>query len=209
MNKAIIKLMEGNQAFIKQTLEKDESFFKKLSTIQNPEYLWIGCSDSRIPADKITNQMPGTIFVHRNIANQINPLDFNVLSVIYYSLYYLKIQNVIICGHYNCGGILASILIAKKKEKYGFLENWLLPIKELYISKKETFKHFQENDLETSSKELSELNVLRQMEIFEELILVKQFLKNTNQMVNLFGMIYDVKDGRLKLLKEKTLKYED
>ncbi len=209
MNKAILKLIQGNEEFIKETLKKDSNFFEKLSNIQQPEYLWIGCSDSRIPADKITNQMPGTIFVHRNIANQINPLDFNVLSVIYYSLYYLKIQNIIVCGHYNCGGILASILIAQKKKKFGFLENWLLPIKELYSNNKEIYKHFQENDLENISRQLSELNVLKQMETFEELTLVRQFLKETQKTLNLFGMIYDVKDGKLKLLKERTLYYED
>ncbi|MFN3604145.1 MAG: carbonic anhydrase [Leptonema sp. (in: bacteria)] len=207
----IDKLLKGNQEFIKEALEKDSNFFKKLANIQNPEYLWIGCSDSRIPADKITNQMPGTIFVHRNIANQINPIDFNVLSVIYFSLFTLGIQNIIICGHYNCGGINASILLAENKRSYGFLDNWLLPIKELYLTLKEKkieFRNFDVQDFDKISKALSEINVLKQMEVFENLTIVQQYLRESKKKLNLIGMIYDVKDGKLNLLQIKEIKNE-
>lgn len=208
MHSKIKKILEGNELFVNEVLQKDENFFKKLSNIQNPEYLWIGCSDSRIPADKITNQMPGTIFVHRNIANQINPLDFNVLSVIYYSLYYLKIKHIIICGHYNCGGVASAILLSEKKKKFGFLDNWLFPIQQLYNNLKQEFlqgNSFQESLLEELSKELSEKNVIKQIEIFENLTIVENFLKDTKEKIMVYGLIYDVKDGKLKLLQEKEI----
>lgn len=208
MHPKIEKILKGNEFFVNDTLQKDQNFFKNLSNIQSPDYLWIGCSDSRIPADKITNQMPGTIFVHRNIANQIHPLDFNVLSVIYYSLYYLKIKHIIICGHYNCGGVTSAILLSEKKKTFGFLDNWLFPIQQLYNDLKQEFlqdSSFQENFLEELSKNLSERNVKRQIEVFENLPIVEQFLKETKEKIMVYGLIYDVKDGKLKLLQEKEL----
>lgn len=212
--KEIEKLLQGNRDFISQIIEKDPDFFKKLSNIQKPDYLWIGCSDSRIPADRITNQLPGTIFVHRNIANQIFPTDFNVLSIIYFSLYYLKIRKIIICGHYNCGGVTASINLKEYNRNYGFLEYWLYPLKELYNNSRDSIlKDLDIKDVQIMdqtiinqiSNKLSERNIIQQIKIFKELDIVKQFILNEKETLYIYGMIYNVEDGKLILLKEEEV----
>ncbi|MCS7204445.1 MAG: carbonic anhydrase [Leptospiraceae bacterium] len=206
------KLLEGNKKFLQQIQKDHPEIFHQLAESQKPEFLWIGCSDSRVPPEVITNQPPGTIFVHRNIANQISPNDMSVLSIIYFSLNYLKIKNIIVCGHTNCGGVFASLSLAENKGSYGFLENWLHPIKEYYNSIKkellqeENVHEVNEQNQKHVADKLSEKNVLKQMEVFKKLSIVQEYLQKENTTLNVYGMIYDVRNGELRLLKEEQIK---
>ena len=121
-------LLQGNRDFVARTLEEDPNYFKKLSAGQKPPVLWIGCSDSRVPADKITNTMPGDIFVLRNIANVVTHTDMSTLSVLDYAVNVLKIKHIIVCGHYGCGGVAA----AHGNKQVGLIDNWLRNIKDVY-----------------------------------------------------------------------------
>ncbi len=121
-------LLEGNKAWVAETLKLNPNFFEELSAGQNPPILWIGCSDSRVPANQITNTLPGDIFVHRNIANVVIHTDMNLLSVLDYSVNILKVKHIIVCGHYGCGGIAAAL----SNHQFGLIDNWLRNIKEVY-----------------------------------------------------------------------------
>jgi carbonic anhydrase len=121
-------LLAGNKAWVAETLKLDPNFFQDLSEGQTPPILWIGCSDSRVPANQITNTKPGDIFVHRNIANVVIHTDMNMLSVLDYSVNILKVKHVIVCGHYGCGGVAAAL----QNRQFGLIDNWLRNIKEVY-----------------------------------------------------------------------------
>ncbi|MHA4893143.1 carbonic anhydrase [Pedobacter sp. PWIIR3] len=121
-------LLQGNKDWVAATLLEDPDFFNRLSAGQKPPVLWIGCSDSRVPANQITNTMPGDIFVHRNIANVVTHTDMNLLSVLDYSVNVLKIKHIIVCGHYGCGGINAAL----GDTQVGLIDNWLRNIKDVY-----------------------------------------------------------------------------
>ena len=127
------ELLEGNLRWLGDVKKADPSFFEKLAQGQSPRFLWIGCSDSRVPATEITGSMPGSIFVHRNIANLVIHSDVNLLSVIYYAVEYLKVRHIIVCGHSSCGGIEAAM----SENTFGFLDNWLNHIKDVYRYHKE------------------------------------------------------------------------
>src|SRR5436190_17075072 len=122
-------LLNDNKLWAAEKIETDPDFFKRLSTLQTPEFLWIGCSDSRVPANEITNTQPGEIFVHRNIANLVIHTDVNLLSVLDYAVVHLKVQHVIVCGHYGCGGIKAATTNHDYKQ---VLNMWLRNIKDVY-----------------------------------------------------------------------------
>src|SRR5664279_5314495 len=123
------KLLSDNKAWAQQQVEKDPEFFKRLSSLQTPEFLWIGCSDSRVPADKITGTQPGEIFVHRNIANMVIHTDVNLLSVLDFAVNHLKVKHIIVCGHYGCGGIKAAM----SNDDYEHILNmWLRNIKDVH-----------------------------------------------------------------------------
>src|ERR1700742_2887620 len=121
-------LLEGNKKFVGNTLETDPEYFTNLAEGQSPPVLWIGCADSRVPANQITNMPPGEIFVHRNIANMVVHSDMNMLSVLDYAVNVLKVKHVIVTGHYGCGGVLAAM----GNEQFGIIDNWLLHIKDVY-----------------------------------------------------------------------------
>src|ERR1700712_3754344 len=120
-------LLDGNKKFIKNALKSDPAFFDKLA-VQNPPVLWIGCADSRVPANQITNTNPGEIFVHRNIANMVIHTDMSMLSVLDYAVNVLQVKHVIVVGHYGCGGVLASM----SNKQFGLIDNWLRNIKDVY-----------------------------------------------------------------------------
>lgn len=149
--------MVGNQKWAAEKLKQDPNYFKGLSLGQNPEYLWIGCSDSRVPANEITGTKSGEIFVHRNIANVVVHNDMNLLSVLYYAVEVLHVKHVIVCGHYGCGGVIAAM----SNKDNGFVNNWLRNIKEVYE------KHSKELELISDPKlcenRLVELNVMEQV----------------------------------------------
>src|SRR5476651_2133499 len=121
-------LIEGNERFVAETLEKDPNYFLNLAAGQNPPVLWIGCADSRVPANQITNTAPGQIFVHRNIANMVIHSDMNMLSVLDYAVNVLKVNHVIVTGHYGCGGVMAAMT----NKQFGLIDNWLRHIKDVY-----------------------------------------------------------------------------
>src|SRR5688572_30398377 len=128
MEKSYNRLLENNKAWALLEKNMNPNFFEELASGQNPEYLWIGCSDSRVPANQITGTKPGDMFVHRNIANMVVHTDMNMLSVLSYAVEVLKVKHIIVCGHYGCGGVLAAM----GKKQFGLIDNWLRHIKDVY-----------------------------------------------------------------------------
>ena len=128
MSETINSLLEGNKQWVKDISKSRPDFFEQLASEQTPNFLWIGCSDSRVPATEITNALPGPIFVQRNIANMVVRTDSNLLSVAHYAIKRLNVKHIIVCGHYGCGGVQSAM----SNETYGFLDNWLMRIKDVY-----------------------------------------------------------------------------
>src|SRR5436190_10954449 len=136
MESSYKRLIDGNRLFSLSKKIDDPEYFKKLSLGQKPDYLWIGCSDSRVPANEVTHTESGEMFVHRNIANLVVHTDMNLLSVLEYAIVHLQVKHVIVCGHYGCGGVRAAM----SDQQYGFVDNWLRNIKDVY--------HKYENELD-------------------------------------------------------------
>src|SRR5919107_1826136 len=128
MLETVKRLIDNNKEWVKEMMSADESFFDTLSQGQQPKFLWIGCSDSRVPPDQITKTQPGEIFVHRNIANLVIQTDMNLLSVIQYAVDVLKVEHIIVCGHYKCGGVHAAMY----NQQFGLIDNWLQQIKDTH-----------------------------------------------------------------------------
>lgn len=190
------KLLLENKAWAKEMLEDDPDYFNRLAHVQTPEFLWIGCSDSRVPADKITGTQPGEIFVHRNIANMVVHTDVNLLSVLDYAVNYLKVSHVIVCGHYGCGGIKAAMT----KQDYKHLLNmWLRNIKDVYrLHRTELEKITNEED---RTNRLTELNVQEQVMHLAKTSIIQRAWKNDKR-PDLHGWVYGLKDGLLKSVFE-------
>ncbi|SPO03702.1 related to carbonic anhydrase [Cephalotrichum gorgonifer] len=188
------RLFENNRAWAKTQKEKDPEFFDKISAGQNPEYLWIGCSDSRIPAEQITGLAPGEAFIHRNIANLVNNTDLNSMSVIEYAVRHLKVKHIIVCGHYGCGGIAAAMT----PKDLGILNPWLRNIRDVYRLH-ETELDAIEDTTERGNR-LVELNVIEQCNnVIKAASVQESFAKNQFPVVH--GWVFDFKDGLLKDLK--------
>ncbi|MES2458389.1 MAG: carbonic anhydrase [Bacteroidota bacterium] len=147
-------LLKGNKDWVAETLREDPEFFNRLSAGQTPPVLWIGCSDSRVPANQITNTMPGDIFVHRNIANVVTHTDMNLLSVLDYSVNVLKVKHIIVCGHYGCGGVNAAL----GDKQVGLIDNWLRNIKDVYRMHEREMSTIK--DPQRKSNRLVELNAI-------------------------------------------------
>lgn len=186
------KLLLENKAWAKEMVEDDPAYFDRLAHLQTPEFLWIGCSDSRVPANEITNTQPGEIFVHRNIANLVIHTDVNLLSVLEYAVVHLKVKHVIVCGHYGCGGIKAAMTNHDYKQ---VLNMWLRNIKDVYtLHKTELESH---NDEERKFDRLVELNVQEQvLHLAKTSIIQKAWQKE--QRPDLHGWVYGLKDGIIK-----------
>jgi carbonic anhydrase len=191
MEKSYNKLLENNKKWVADQLALDPTYFQKLANSQHPEYLWIGCSDSRVPANQITGTLPGDIFVHRNIANMVIHSDMNMLSVLSYAVEVLKVKHIIVCGHYGCGGVMAAM----ENKQFGLIDNWLRHIKDVYRF------HFKELESITDKKQradrLVELNVIEQVQDLGKTSIVQNAWKR-EQPLHLHGWVYDVKDGIIK-----------
>lgn len=185
------KLLLENKAWAREQKETDPEFFRRLAAQQAPEFLWIGCSDSRVPADKITGTMPGEIFVHRNIANLVVNTDINLLSVLQYAVEVLKVKHIIVCGHYGCGGIKAAM----NQHHYGIINHWLKNIKDIYRLHREEVDALPEE--EDRVNRLTELNVQEQVFNLAKTSIVQNAWKQ-EQRPQLHGWVYGLSDGLIK-----------
>ena len=188
--KRLQHLFDNNRAWADSVKQRDPEFFSRLSNQQSPEYLWIGCSDSRVPANQITRLEPGEVFVHRNIANVVVHTDLNCLSVLQYAVEVLNVKHIIVCGHYGCGGVRAAL----ENHEHGLIDNWLRHIKDVIRFNEARFKgleHEQKMDL------LCELNVREQVTNICNTTII-QDAWNAGKELSVHGWIYSVENGILK-----------
>ena len=190
------KLLKDNKSWAAEMLKDDPAYFNKLSQLQTPEFLWIGCSDSRVPANQITGTQPGEIFVHRNIANMVVNTDSNVLSVLEYAVTHLKVKHIIVCGHYGCGGIKAAMSNHDYKQ---VLNMWLRNIKDVYRLHREELDAIVDEDLRADR--LCELNVKEQVMDLAKTSIVQRAWKH-EQRPDLHGWVYGLKDGLINPIFE-------
>ncbi len=187
------KLLLANKAWVKDKLSIHPEYFSRMEATQKPDYLWIGCSDSRVPAEEVTGREPGELFVHRNVANMVLHTDFNVLSVLQYAVEVLKVKHVIVCGHYGCGGVKNALAT----QHLGLINKWLRHIKDVYRF------HKQEMDALTDENErwerLVELNVMEQVQNLAKTSIIQRSWKSS-QLPVLHGWVYDLRTGLLKEL---------
>ncbi len=190
------KLLKENQEWAVKMVTEDPGYFNRLAHLQTPEFLWIGCSDSRVPADKITGTEPGEIFVHRNIANMVVNTDSNVLSVLEYAVNHLKVKHVIVCGHYGCGGIRAAMSNHDYKQ---VLNMWLRNIKDVYRLHREELDAIPEEEKRVDR--LVELNVREQVMDLAKTSIIQKAWKHEKR-PHLHGWVYGLKDGIIHPLFE-------
>ena len=194
MEKSYLRLLENNKNWVKEQLNLDPTYFEKLSKGQSPEYLWIGCSDSRVPANQITGTEPGEVFVHRNIANMVVHTDMNMLSVLSYAVEVLKVKHIIVCGHYGCGGVIAAM----KNQQFGLIDNWLRHIKDVY-----RYHHVELDAIEDENeraRRFVEVNVQEQVHDLGKTSIVQNAWRR-NQPLHIHGWVYDINDGLINDLK--------
>lgn len=182
------QLFENNRKWVE---EKGSKTFEKLAKGQSPKYLWIGCSDSRIPANEILGLAPGELFVHRNVANLVPHTDFNCLSVLQYAVDYLAIEHVIVCGHSNCGGVAAAM----ERAQFGLVDNWLRHIRDVYSKEKIELDKIKDKDKKYNR--LVELNVLHQVMNVCHTTIIQNAWANEKKL-SIHGWVYDVATGLLK-----------
>jgi carbonic anhydrase len=187
----IKNLLENNRKWVKLKLESEPDYFRKLGMRHEPEILWIGCSDARVPANQITGTLPGEIFVHRNISNMVVHTDMNLLSVLSYAVEVLKVKHVVVCGHYACGGILAAM----SNKSFGLIDNWLRHIKDVYRANLDELENIA--DPELRHRMLVELNVKQQVYNLCKTSIVQSAWKKEG-LPFIHGWVYDVHDGILK-----------
>jgi carbonic anhydrase len=184
------KLFDGNKKWAKDMLDGDPLFFEKNSKEQRPPVLWIGCSDSRVPANEVTGTLPGEIFVHRNIANMVVHTDLSMLSVLDYSVNILGVTDVIVCGHYGCGGIMAAL----SSRPQGLVENWLRNIKDVYRLHQRELDAIKNQ--EKRAERLVELNVLEQVFNLTKTSII-QAAWSKGKKLSVHGLVYDLRTGIL------------
>ncbi|SDJ90398.1 carbonate dehydratase [Microbulbifer yueqingensis] len=186
----IEQIFRQNRAWASDRTDKDPEFFLRLSRQQTPKYLWIGCSDSRVPANEIVGMAPGELFVHRNIANVVVHTDFNCLSVLQYAVEVLKVEHVVVCGHYCCGGVQAAL----GHSECGLVDNWLRHIKDVYAMHRQELEGLDEAE---RTARLCELNVKAQVQNLARTKIV-QHAWERGQKLSLHGWIYDIRDGLIR-----------
>ncbi len=199
---SIKTLIDNNRAWSSKVKETDPDFFERLAHAQTPEYLWIGCSDSRVPANEIVGLLPGEIFVHRNVANLVIHTDFNCMSVIEYAVGVLGVKHIIVCGHYGCGGVKAAM----NNGALGLIDNWLRNIKDVYARHRATINALPTE--EDRVNRLCELNVARQVKhVACSHVVQHAWLKGADLTVH--GWIYSIRDGVIKDLAISKHSLED
>jgi carbonic anhydrase len=186
------KLLQGNRKWVSKKLSEDPLFFKKLSQGQRPAVLWVGCSDSRVPANEITNTKPGEVFVHRNIANMVIHTDMNLLSVLDFAVTLLDVKHVIVCGHYGCGGIQAAM---GNKHHGGMIDNWLRNIKDVYRLHQKELDAI--SDIDQRNRRLTEINIVEQVYNLCKTSILQNAWKKF-QRPHVHGWVYDVSNGLIK-----------
>jgi len=200
--KAYEQLLLQNKAWVEQMNNEDKDFFNRLSHAQTPEFLWIGCSDSRVPANQITGTLPGEVFVHRNIANMVIHTDMSMLSVLDYAVNVLEVKHVVVCGHYGCGGVLAAMA----NQQIGLIDNWIRHIKDVYRMHQDELEEI--NDMKARQDRLIELNVIEQVyDLGKTSIIQNSWQKRGLPYVH--GWVYDIRNGIIKDLKVSMNSDED
>ncbi|MFT6218691.1 MAG: carbonic anhydrase [Cycloclasticus pugetii] len=189
--KKLEHLFKQNKEWAQSITDEDPNFFKNLSKLQSPEYLWIGCSDSRVPSNQLLNLAPGEVFVHRNIANMVIHSDLNCLSVMQFAIEVLKVKHIIVCGHYGCGGIKASL----EDVDHGLIDNWLGHIKDVHRLHATELNAI--TDQEEMEHRLCELNVIEQVANVCDTTIVKNAWKSGADL-SVHGWVYNIKNGILK-----------
>jgi carbonic anhydrase len=195
------QLLDNNKKWVASKLEKDPEYFTKLSAGQKPPVLWIGCADSRVPANEIIGAEPGEVFVHRNIANMVVHSDMNMLSVLDYAVNVLQVKHIIVCGHYGCGGVQTAMT----NKHVGLIDNWIRHIKDVY--------RFHQEELDAITDEQQRFNRFVELNVFEQVLdlgktSIVQSAWDRGQQVHVHGWVYDIHDGMIKDL-EVTLKDND
>ena len=195
--KTLPELFKRNEEWARSVEENDPSFFTTLAKQQSPRYLWVGCSDSRVPANQITGLQPGEVFVHRNIANVVSQTDLNLLSVLQYAVEVLKVENIIICGHYGCGGVMASV----DGQRHGIVDNWIRGISDIAARNEQEL-----SELENGRRidRLCELNVLAQAQHMSKTTVVEDAWAR-GQKLEIHSWIYRLTDGRLRSLADPLI----
>ncbi|MCF6250903.1 MAG: carbonate dehydratase [Methylococcaceae bacterium] len=186
-------LFKRNKDWAQGMVEKDPDFFLDLSKQQTPEYLWIGCADSRVPANQVVDLKPGQVFVHRNIANVVVHTDLNCLSVIQYAINVLQVRHIIVCGHYGCGGVRAAF----EGREHGLIDNWLRHIKDVY--------RWHKDEIDAQPTEESKIDLLCEKNVIEQVAnvchsTIVQHAWRANQDLTVHGWIYSIENGLLKAL---------
>lgn len=193
------RMLLDNKAWASEMTEVSPTYFKRMSKIQSPQVLWLGCSDSRVPSEIVVNADPGEVFVHRNIANQLIHEDFNASSVLQYAVEVLQVSHIVVCGHYNCGGILAAM--APPNPDLTVVNKWLKPIRETFAD------HMNElaliSDSEQRCRRFVELNVLQQVRNLERSPIV-QAAWVQQRPLRIHGCVYSVEDGLIKEIERTT-----
>jgi carbonic anhydrase len=185
------QLLQNNKSWVKSKLDQDPDYFKRLSLGQSPPILWIGCADSRVPANEIIGAKPGEVFVHRNIANMVVHSDMNMLSVLDYAVNVLKVKHIIVCGHYGCGGVQAAMT----NKHIGLIDNWIRHIKDVY--------RFHQDELNAIENETERFNRFVELNVVEQVLdLAKTSIVQTawegGQQVHVHGWVYGIHDGIIK-----------
>jgi carbonic anhydrase len=199
----LAELLERNKQWSDQVKKTDPQFFSLLAEQQTPDYMWIGCSDSRVPANQITGLKPGEVFVHRNVANIVPHADLNCLSVLQYAVDVLKVKHVIVCGHYGCGGVRAAL----SNQKFGLIDNWLRNIKDIYRQHRDKIDCIVDEDKVVEENKrvnrLCELNVIEQVNNVCHTTIV-QDAWDRGQALSVHGWVYSIRNGLIKDLDVST-----
>jgi carbonic anhydrase len=189
------KLLSANKNWAHEKVQQDPDYFTRLVNVQKPDYLWIGCSDSRVPPNEITQTHPGEIFIHRNVANLVIHTDLNVLSVLQYAVEVLEVKHIIVCGHYGCGGVKAAM----SRHSFGLINKWLRHIKDVYKYNNEELSGIEDESMRLNR--LIELNIITQVQNLAETSIVQRAWKSRNA-PSLHGWVYQLEDGLIHPLIE-------